>query len=43
MEGIVIKSTGSWYSVKLPNKNVLQCRIKGKFRLDGIKQKLHHP
>lgn len=37
MEGIVVKSTGSWYSVKLPAKEYIQCRIKGKFRLEGIK------
>ncbi|HMQ49315.1 MAG TPA: ribosome small subunit-dependent GTPase A [Saprospiraceae bacterium] len=35
--GIVIKSTGSWYQVKLPNGKVIQSRIIGKFRLDGIK------
>jgi len=37
MKGIVIKSTGSWYSVLDENKDVLECRIKGKFRLSGIK------
>jgi len=37
IEGIVTKSTGSWYTVKLPNASVIQCRIKGKFRLEGIK------
>ncbi len=35
-KGLVIKSTGSWYSVKLINGSVIQCRIKGKFRLKGI-------
>lgn len=35
--GVVVKSTGSWYSVRLENGTYLQCRIKGKFRLDGIK------
>ncbi len=35
--GTVIKSTGSWYSVRLDASNeVLQCRIVGKFRLDDI-------
>ncbi len=34
-EGIVIKSTGSWYQVRLPDDSVLRCRIKGKFRLAG--------
>ena len=37
MEGVVYKSTGSWYWVKT-NDNVLQkCKIKGKFRIKGIK------
>lgn len=35
--GIVIKSTGSWYQVKLSNGKVIQSRIIGKFRLDGLK------
>ncbi|GAB4487309.1 MAG: ribosome small subunit-dependent GTPase A [Saprospiraceae bacterium] len=35
--GTVIKSTGSWYNVRLDDSNgVLQCRIVGKFRLDNI-------
>lgn len=37
MIGVVVKSTGSWYQVKNQNGNYVQCRIKGKFRLDGIK------
>lgn len=37
MKGTVLKSTGSWYSVMLENGNVLQCRLKGKFRTHGIK------
>lgn len=36
-EGIVIKSTGSWYLVQLDPNTVLECRIIGKFRLDGKK------
>ena len=35
-KGIVIKSTGSWYQVRTPEGNVLDCRIIGKFRLDGM-------
>lgn len=35
-KGIVIKSTGLWYQVKLEDSSVWQCRIVGKFRLDGI-------
>jgi len=36
-EGIVIKSTGSWYQVRLKDGQEIQSRIKGKFRLDGKK------
>ena len=37
MTGIVYKSTGSWYFVKSENGDFHQCRIKGKFRIKGIK------
>ena len=37
MKGTVYKSTGSWYSVKAENGNFIECRIKGKFRIQGIK------
>lgn len=37
MKGIVIKSTGSWYSVLLENEEVWECRIQGKFRMHEIK------
>ncbi len=37
MTGIVYKSTGSWYTVKSENGDFMECRIKGKFRLKGIK------
>lgn len=37
MKGTVYKSTGSWYFVKGENGQYYQCRIKGKFRLQGIK------
>lgn len=36
-KGIVIKSTGLWYQVKLADGSICQCRIVGKFRLDGMK------
>ncbi|MFN7118129.1 MAG: ribosome small subunit-dependent GTPase A [Saprospiraceae bacterium] len=36
-KGIVIKSTGLWYQVRLADGSVWQCRIVGKFRLDGMK------
>lgn len=37
MKGLVYKSTGSWYNVKAENGNFYKCRIKGKFRIGGIK------
>ena len=37
MTGIVYKSTGSWYFVKSEEGDLYQCRIKGKFRIKGIK------
>ena len=37
MKGLVIKSTGSWYHVQLEDGTLLDCRIKGKFRIKGIK------
>ncbi|MCX6185867.1 MAG: ribosome small subunit-dependent GTPase A [Bacteroidetes bacterium] len=37
MQGIVIKSTGSWYMVRKEDGSIVSCRIKGKFRLSGIK------
>lgn len=37
MTGIVYKSTGSWYFVKSEEGELYQCRIKGKFRIKGIK------
>lgn len=37
MIGTVYKSTGSWYTVKADDGVFYDCRIKGKFRLKGIK------
>lgn len=37
MTGLVYKSTGSWYIVKANDGVFYECRIKGKFRLSGIK------
>lgn len=37
MKGIVYKSTGSWFTVKAENGIFYDCRIKGKFRIGGIK------
>lgn len=37
MRGTVYKSTGSWYYVKAEDGSFVNCRIKGKFRIQGIK------
>ena len=35
MKGRVVKATGSWYEVLLDNNNSMQCRLKGKLRLEN--------
>ena len=37
MTGTVYKSTGSWYTIKAFDDTFFECRIKGKFRIQGIK------
>jgi ribosome biogenesis GTPase / thiamine phosphate phosphatase len=37
MKGVVVKSTGSWYKVRKDEGGMIDCRIRGKFRLDGIR------
>lgn len=37
MTGTVYKSTGSWYTIKSEKGDFIECRIKGKFRMKGIK------
>ena len=37
MKGLVIKNTGSWYTVLTDDGQLLQCKIKGSFRLKGIR------
>ena len=37
MNGVVIKATGKRYTVKTIDGEMLQCRLKGKFRIQGIK------
>lgn len=37
LTGVVIKSTGSWYTVRTKDNRVFNCRIRGKFRMSGIK------
>ena len=36
-KGVVVKSTGSWYMVRLENGILVECRIRGKFRIEGIR------
>ncbi|NCC10910.1 MAG: ribosome small subunit-dependent GTPase A, partial [Bacteroidia bacterium] len=37
MRGLVIKNTGSWYLVKTDDGRQVECKIKGNFRLKGIR------
>lgn len=37
MTGLVIKNTGSWYLVKTEDNRLIECKIKGNFRLKGIR------
>lgn len=38
MHGIVVRSTGSWYTVRLDGEErCVECKIKGNFRLKGIR------
>ncbi len=34
--GLVLRSTGSWYDVRTQSGHVLQCRLKGKFKIKGL-------
>jgi ribosome biogenesis GTPase len=37
VHGLVIKNTGSWYQVKTEEGRLVECKIKGNFRLKGIR------
>lgn len=37
MKGLVIRNTGSWYTVKTDEGRQVDCKIKGNFRLKGIR------
>ncbi len=37
MVGLVIKNTGSWYTVKVDDGRTVECKVKGNFRLKGIR------
>lgn len=36
-KGKVLKSTGKWYTVEMENGELVNCRIRGKLRLDGLR------
>lgn len=37
LKGLIVKSTGSWYEVKTEDKKRIKARLKGKFRLKGLR------
>lgn len=37
MHGLIIKNTGSWYTVKTDDGRIVECKVKGNFRLKGIR------
>ncbi len=37
MEGLVVKNTGSWYTVKTDTGELIDCKIKGNFRIKDIR------
>ena len=37
MLGLVVKNTGSWYCVKADDGRMVDCKVKGNFRLKGIR------
>ena len=37
MHGLVVKNTGSWYTVLTDDGQLLDCKVKGNFRIKGIR------
>ena len=37
LHGVVVRNTGSWYDVRTDEGRVLECKVKGNFRLRGIR------
>ena len=37
MKGLVVRNTGSWYDVRTDDGQLLPCKVKGNFRLKGIR------
>ncbi|MBO4550752.1 MAG: ribosome small subunit-dependent GTPase A [Bacteroidaceae bacterium] len=37
MRGLIVRNTGSWYTVKTDDGQLFECKVKGTFRLKGIR------
>jgi ribosome biogenesis GTPase len=37
LNGTVIRSTGSWSSVMLDNRSIMECRLRGNYRIKGLR------
>ena len=37
MHGLVVRNTGSWYTVRTDDGSLIDCKVKGNFRLKGIR------
>ena len=37
MRGLIVRNTGSWYTVKTDDGQLFECKVKGTFRLRGIR------
>lgn len=37
LHGMVVRNTGSWYEVRTDDGRILECKVKGNFRLRGIR------
>ena len=37
MKGLVVRNTGSWYTVRTDDGQLVDCKVKGNFRLKGIR------
>jgi ribosome biogenesis GTPase len=42
-EGLLVRSTGSWYEVLMPSGEIIPCRLKGVFRLEESMAKDSNP
>jgi len=37
LKGIIVKSTGSWHTVRTPDGKKYECKLKGQYRIKGLK------